>query len=66
MKVGELRKILSGINGNYTVYIQGDDINEVNIHVDGGFVVLQSDDLERRLYEDYDDDNDDEEVKYYG
>lgn len=66
MKVDELRKILSGINGNYVVYVQGDDINEVNINVDGDFVVLQSDDLERRLYDDYDDDNDDEEVKYYG
>lgn len=66
MKVDELRKILSGINGNYVVYVQGDDINEVNINVDGGFVVLQSDDLERRLYDGYDDDNDDEEVKYYG
>lgn len=58
MKVDELRKILSGINGNYTVYIQGDDINEVNIDINNRFVLLYSNNLEHRLY-DYDDDSND-------
>jgi hypothetical protein len=67
LKVHELRKILSGINGDYIVFIQGDDINEVNIDVDNGFVLLQSDNLEHRLYDYYDDNDDDEDgVKYYG
>lgn len=69
MKVKELRKILSGIKENYTVYIQGDDVDEINVDVNNRFVLLYSDNLEHRLYDYYDDDddNDDEEsVKYYG